>query len=411
MIPLPRSVLPLLALASLAGCAPAFSTRGDATTARVAYIETLRARGNEVPAARWQAAATEALRAPTAVVRPFREALLVGGEAPAALGYEFAVERSGEVRVSARAEERGSPLFLELYRRDAKQLVRVAEGSEEVTALSREGGSYVLLVQPGLGVAGLVAIVIDGPAAVAKAEPAPAPERSGSAFMFPVAERGMGAIRSRFGASRDGGRRSHEGVDIFAPFGTPVLAAAAGRITDVASTAVGGLVIWLRPFGSAVELYYAHLQEQLVRRGDVVEAGQEIGRVGNTGNARGGSPHLHFGIYLERRQAVDPEPLLAGPPPVRLAEAEPRPPEPAPSVETTSAELLGEWANVAADGTALRSAPLLEAERRGLLLGGTRVRIVGVSPAFYRVQLPNGSAGFIAGRGVARGNARAGASR
>lgn len=130
---------------------------------------------------------------------------------------------------------------------------------------------------------------------------------------FPVAMPGA-AIASVFGDPRDGGAREHHGVDIFAPRGTPVVAAGDGRVTDVRNTPVGGLVIWMEDFDRGLIYYYAHLEEQYVRRGQIISAGDTIGAVGNSGNARGVNPHLHFGVYLPGTIAVDPAPMLGAPP-------------------------------------------------------------------------------------------------
>src|SRR5690606_16891056 len=121
-----------------------------------------------------------------------------------------------------------------------------------------------------------------------------------------------------------GGRRRHDGVDIFAPRGTPVLAAADGVVRDVRVSAVGGKVIWLEAADDDVAYYYAHLDAQLVGVGARVRAGEVIGRVGNTGNARRASPHLHFGVYRRgRRVPTDPTPLLRAASPAASAGAEP----------------------------------------------------------------------------------------
>ena len=96
---------------------------------------------------------------------------------------------------------------------------------------------------------------------------------------------------------------------MFAPRGTPVLAGAAGRVSRVQETPVGGRVVWLQT--DAGSLYYAHLDRQLVEPGARVAAGDTLGTVGNTGNAAATPPHLHFGVY-GRRGAVDPEPFVVG---------------------------------------------------------------------------------------------------
>lgn len=110
-----------------------------------------------------------------------------------------------------------------------------------------------------------------------------------------------------WGAPRSGGR-THEGVDMFAPKGTPVYAAAAGVATSVYDNPLGGLSISFDD-DRGDHYYYAHLSAQLVDDGDRVKAGQLIGRVGNTGNAAGTPPHLHWEYHPGDRGAVDPTPL------------------------------------------------------------------------------------------------------
>lgn len=144
----------------------------------------------------------------------------------------------------------------------------------------------------------------------------------GASLAFPVEGKDSRAIRSFWGDSRDGGRRKHKGIDIFAKRGTPVLAAKDGRISRVKEGGLGGKVVWQREVGNHYSLYYAHLDTQLVRQGQIVRAGDTVGLIGNTGNARYTPPHLHFGIYQRRRGAVDPFPFVdepSGIPPALVA--------------------------------------------------------------------------------------------
>ncbi|MEM8601140.1 MAG: M23 family metallopeptidase [Bacteroidota bacterium] len=158
---------------------------------------------------------------------------------------------------------------------------------------ARRDETVVLRVQPELLASGTVAVHLE----------------TSPSLGFPVASVNERAIRSLWGAPRDGGARRHEGIDIFAPRGTPVVASASGRITRVQETPLGGRVVWLRTrYGS---LYYAHLDSQRVRRGQRVQPGDTLGTIGNTGNARTTPPHLHFGIYTGRG-AVDPYPYVVG---------------------------------------------------------------------------------------------------
>src|SRR5690606_11184843 len=102
--------------------------------------------------------------------------------------------------------------------------------------------------------------------------------------------------------------RSHEGVDVFAPRGTPVVAVVPGVVRS-GNNNLGGKVIWLSQPGKGRSFYYAHLDSQSVNAG-IVKPGDTLGWVGNTGNAVYTAPHLHFGIYYFGGGAVDPFPFI-----------------------------------------------------------------------------------------------------
>ena len=125
---------------------------------------------------------------------------------------------------------------------------------------------------------------------------------------FPVAGK-RSNIGSFWGASRDGGRRSHEGIDIFAKKGTPVVAITNGTIVSRGKTPKGGKVLWLKSTAHSWTAYYAHLDKQQVKEGQYVRKGQVIGTIGNTGNARHTPSHLHFGIYTGKGP-VNPLPYV-----------------------------------------------------------------------------------------------------
>lgn len=134
-------------------------------------------------------------------------------------------------------------------------------------------------------------------------------------YVVPVAGIRAADLRSTWGAPRSGGRR-HAGVDIFAKPGTPVVSATDGVVWSVGTNSLGGRVVWVVGEGRAA-YYYAHLRDWRpgLRRGDRVRAGEPLGTVGNTGNARTTPSHLHFGVYRLSplgRRGVDPVPLLGG---------------------------------------------------------------------------------------------------
>jgi peptidoglycan LD-endopeptidase LytH len=110
-----------------------------------------------------------------------------------------------------------------------------------------------------------------------------------------------------WGFPRSGGRR-HEGVDMFAAYGTPLRAVADGLVLRVSTNRLGGLAINLRDT-SGDRYYYAHLSTALVRSGQLVHAGDVIGAVCDSGNAAGTPPHLHFEYHPGGGPAVNPYPL------------------------------------------------------------------------------------------------------
>ena len=114
-----------------------------------------------------------------------------------------------------------------------------------------------------------------------------------------------------WGAPRDGGRRPHRGIDIFARRGTAVVAVAPGIISYIGEQPKGGFCLWLTTENGA-SFYYAHLDRWApgLYEGMEVASGDLLGFVGNTGNARTTPPHLHFGIS-QNDEMVNPYPVLA----------------------------------------------------------------------------------------------------
>jgi murein DD-endopeptidase MepM/ murein hydrolase activator NlpD len=114
-----------------------------------------------------------------------------------------------------------------------------------------------------------------------------------------------------FGAPRSGGR-SHEGFDIVAACRTPLVAVATGRVLRAGYDPVlYGNYLTIHGQGEKRSYFYAHLiRPAPAHRGDRVWAGQRIGAVGKTGNARTVGCHLHFEIHVKGRP-VDPESALS----------------------------------------------------------------------------------------------------
>ncbi len=131
---------------------------------------------------------------------------------------------------------------------------------------------------------------------------------------LPVPVRGVapGQLRDTWGAARSGGR-FHEGIDILAPRGTPVVSTTEGIVARLGTGGLGGRVVWITgPAGW--RHYYAHLDRwAALREGAWVAAGTVLGFVGSSGNAAGGPTHLHYGIYRRDGEPINPYPLLADP--------------------------------------------------------------------------------------------------
>lgn len=142
----------------------------------------------------------------------------------------------------------------------------------------------------------------------------------GASLLIPVKGVGPHQLRDSYRDPRSGGR-THHAIDIMAPEGTPVLAAADGVIHRLRTGGLGGITIYqFGPDGRTL-YYYAHLQRYAagIREGLPVRRGEVIAYVGDTGNAGRGNFHLHFSVgrlpdpqrYWESEN-VNPYPLLAG---------------------------------------------------------------------------------------------------
>jgi murein DD-endopeptidase MepM/ murein hydrolase activator NlpD len=131
-------------------------------------------------------------------------------------------------------------------------------------------------------------------------------------FVFPV-QGGVEFIDS-WGYPRMTGTASahwHQGTDIFSPKGTPVVASESGVLDRIGTASLGGNKLWVKG-DSGNDYYYAHLVSFAagMRDGLRVNAGDVVGYVGDTGNARGTPPHLHFEIHPGGGAAVNPYPIL-----------------------------------------------------------------------------------------------------
>jgi len=145
-----------------------------------------------------------------------------------------------------------------------------------------------------------------------------------SGLAIPVAGVGSGQLVDTFTQARAGGARVHDAIDIMAPEGTAVLAAAPGTIEKLFfSQGGGGISAYVRSDDQQWNYYYAHLRAYApgISEGRKVPRGALIGYVGHTGNASPDGPHLHFAINRmqdgekwHQGRPINPYPLLAGKP-------------------------------------------------------------------------------------------------
>ena len=337
----------------------------------------------------WIAASERALREPAEIVSPFRESGYFDESVASAIGYVFAV--SGGQRVEAEVvlqSRQPMRIFMDLFRLaddDPQAPIHVASGATLIEPTADPAphgapesrrrlhfeplrdGTYILRIQPELLRSGGYTVGLATDASLA----------------FPVADHTTLSIWSRFGVEREAGRRSHRGVNIFADRGTPVLAAADGVVTRATTTEVGGNVVWMNVDGRArMRLYYAHLDSHSVEPGQRVKIGDQLGTVGNTGNARTTPPHLHFGVYA--RGAVDPLPFLER---MRIE----------PEEVTVDLGRVGTWSRTTGDQVVVVAGPGRGGHVVTTLDRHTPVRVWGATARWYRVGLPDGATGYIIG--------------
>lgn len=345
-------------------------------------LELTRGEGGPVPGkSAWEAESLSSLEHPLEVGRAYLEEGIFPTESRA-LGLRIHVPQGQRLRLDLEPSgleagpasgTRGmeGSVFLDLFRAGPDPAALPARvQSDEWTGRTwvfdaEESGDYVVRIQPALGDGGRYRLAM----------------RVGARWVFPVAGGGEDDIGGVFGDPRDGGSRRHHGVDIFKPRGTPVVAAADGVVSSVDTTEIGGRVVWLRESQGRHSLYYAHLETPLVEDGQRVQAGDTLGLVGNTGNARTTPPHLHFGAY--RRGPVDPWSLILPQPPALRSVNVPLSP-------------LGRSGTSLGSPSILRRSPAVDGAVQRELDGSETLTVLAGSRGWYRVALMDGSTGFLA---------------
>lgn len=342
-------------------------------TPRERYEQALRQAGIDQTAlgSDWIAVAGASLDDAISVTAPYSEDSYLDPREATATAYQVSLRRGQRLQVTFESEPDNSyHVFIELFvirnvtDANARYLASADSLERKLDYLVRRDGDYLVRIQPELLRGGRYSVdIVVNPS-----------------LRFPVLGGTASDIGSWYGDDRDGGRRQHTGLDIFAPRGTPVVAAADGVIRSTRGNRLGGNVVWLRDnFGRM--LYYAHLDTQLVVRGQQVEAGDTIGLVGNSGNARTTPPHLHFAIYS--RGPFDPWPALQ-----QL--------ETTPADFTGDANLIHQLVRVTQAEASIRAHPSTQSDVLVELPLHTPLQVEAGTGGWYRVTAPDGTVGFVA---------------
>ncbi len=329
----------------------------------------------------WLEVARRVFRDSLQISIPYRESGYFTAGRPFAVGYRVNAQRGDKliIRVDVQGQKEGQ-VFIDVFELDNRASparpvpTLIASSKADTNQLEwdvRRTRTYLIRIQPELLRSGRYTIAVSR-------EPM---------LGFPVQGRSSRQISSFFGAARDGGQRRHEGVDIFAPRGTPALACTDGVISRVGVNELGGNIVFLSDNARNQRLYYAHLDRWNVTDGQRVSAGDTVGFVGNTGNARTTGPHLHFGIYLNGEGAVDPLPFI------RLGSGPARQP-------LLAASRLGDSVRIATGKAFLRSVPNDDGPIVRNLSKSAALTILGGTADWLRVELPDGLSGYLANAGV-----------
>src|SRR5690606_13456786 len=222
----------------------------------------------------WKAAGENSLKDSLYVPLPYQEVGYFDPKEPQALVLKYQVEEGHQIDVSIKpVSQKEALFFIDIFEVDTVEQmierIHFADSSGSISYQVEDSGIHALRVQPELLRGGVFSLNIVSQGVLA----------------FPIANKSTRNIASFWGDPRDGDARKHEGIDIFASRGTPVIAASAGRVRRVGDNRLGGKVVWLSNSKLGHSQYYAHLDSQLVEAGEQVNMGDTLGLVGNTGNA------------------------------------------------------------------------------------------------------------------------------
>lgn len=316
----------------------------------------------------WLNAAQSSLLKPSQIALPFKERGYFAAENIPAVAYEFTAVKGQKLSISiSQKPVEGFKIYVDLMSLEDQKLKSLAFIDTVTTSIEYEvdnTGKFLVRLQPELLTNGEYTLEIN----------------YGPSLAYPIKTSSRNNTQSFFGDGRDANTRKHEGIDIFAPRLTPVIAAAEGTVTRVNENNLGGRVVWMRPNGKDYTLYYAHLDKQISIEGQKVMPGDTLGLMGNTGNAKTTAPHLHFGIYASGG-AVDPFPFVN--PIVK----------PLPDISSSLTHLNATMRTIR--NTDIFLGPNERGTKLRTLALNSIVKVHAANRNWYRVELPDHTMGFI----------------
>ena len=362
------SISPVLLLITIIGCSGITKVTDVITNPSAREIYAREFKNNELLYDEWDAAYQHAFNDSLEITLPYGEKGTFNAGFPSAFSYTLSLQEGEVLQAEVIKDEVHQRIFIDLFEYDGLNYRKIESSGIEASAIAikaQKTGSYKIIIQPELTADSRFFISLN---------------KRSLYTVFPVAGKGNAAIGSFWGQERDGGKRSHEGIDIFAKKGTPVLAATHGYITYTGERGIGGKQVWLRDQDFGGSLYYAHLDGIAVNSGNRVQAGDTLGFVGNTGNARFTPPHLHFGIY-RGYGAVNPLPFVYRTDLV-VPEAFPK------TFRSSRLRITTSMAN-------LRQGPATAADKIGQLKINDEVMLLGQNKEWLHIQTPSRQKAFL----------------
>lgn len=316
---------------------------------------------------RWKNAFESAKKDSLQITLPYSESGVFSKENLNVYSYNIQLKEGERIVVEVEKHPDSASVFVDLFQAKSdslKNFKHLKSSEDKKSTISQEietSGFYKVIVQPQMKLQISFVLKI-------YTEPL---------YAFPVSGADNKSIQSFWADPRDTGSRSHEGIDIFAERGTPVVAITDGIIDSSGERGLGGKQVWLRDNLLGKRIYYAHLDKIAVSEGEKVKIGDTIGFVGNTGNAKDLPPHLHFGIY-KAKGAVNPLSFI------KKTEIQPS--------EKLSAVVKAVTLKNRAD---VRKGPASVYKEFGSLKKNDTIIVLGKNQKWFHVQTPDSLKGYV----------------